>query len=80
MEYELLNIDADPRLQGFASSSYDLIISTNCLHATPLIRNTLHNCRQLLRPGGLLVANDALQTGAFMQITQSNTSRSEVFD
>ena len=69
VEYELLNIDSDPRLQGFASAQYDLIISTNCLHATPFMRNTLRNCRQLLAPGGLLVINDAQPTSAFVQIT-----------
>ena len=69
VEYELLNIDADPRLQGFASAQYDLIISTNCLHATPFMRNTLRNCHQLLAPGGLLLINDAQPTSAFVQIT-----------
>jgi len=69
VEYELLNIDADPRLQGFASAQYDLIITTNTLHATPFMRNTLRNCRQLLAPGGLLLINDAQRTSAFAQIT-----------
>eukprot|EP00964_Phaeocystis_antarctica_P107069 scaffold71841_cov76-Phaeocystis_antarctica.AAC.3 len=69
VEYELLNIDADPRLQGIASAQYDLIISTNCLHATPFMRNTLRNCHQLLAPGGLLLINDAQPTSAFVQIT-----------
>ena len=69
VEYELLNIDADPRLQGFASAQYDLIITTNTLHATPFMRNTLRNCRQLLVPGGLLLINDLQRTSAFAQIT-----------
>ena len=69
VEYELLNIDADPRLQGFSSAQYDLIITTNTLHATPFMRNTLRSCRQLLSPGGLLVVNEVLETNAFAQIT-----------
>ena len=69
VEYELLNIDADPRLQGFASAQYDLVITTNTLHATPFMSNTLRNCRQLLAPGGLLLINDAQRTSAFAQIT-----------
>jgi SAM-dependent methyltransferase len=69
LEYTLLNIDADPRLQGFAPHQCDIIIATNVLHATPFMRNTLHNCEQLLRSGGMLVVNEALATAAFLQIT-----------
>ena len=69
VEYKLLNIDADPRLQGFAPRQCELLISTNCLHATPYIRNTLHHCKQLLRASGMLVVNEGLATAAFAQIT-----------
>ena len=69
VEYSLLNIDANPRLQGFPSQQADLLISTNCLHATPFMRNTLRHCRQLLKPTGMLVVNEAMYTSAFLQIT-----------
>ncbi|EOD23044.1 hypothetical protein EMIHUDRAFT_61214, partial [Emiliania huxleyi CCMP1516] len=69
LQYELLNIDADPRLQGFAAAQFDVAVATNVLHATPFIRHTLRNCRRLLRPGGLLLVNEALATSAFAQIT-----------
>jgi 2-polyprenyl-3-methyl-5-hydroxy-6-metoxy-1,4-benzoquinol methylase len=69
VEYALLNIDADPRLQGFALAQYDIIIATNVLHATPSMQNTLHNIQQLLCSGGILVANEAMLTNAFAQIT-----------
>jgi SAM-dependent methyltransferase len=69
VQYSLLNIDADPRRQGFASAQFDLLIATNCLHATPLIRTTLCHCHQLLRPAGLMVVNEALTTDAFTQMT-----------
>ena len=55
VEYMLLNIDADPRLQGLAPHQCDLVIATNVLHATPFMRTTLRNCGQLLRAGGMLV-------------------------
>ena len=143
VEYELLNVDADPRLQGFASHQcvhchpatpaptptpthahaywcplltsfavsnhrggagresgaakaspslpastipptslrrYDLIISTNCLHATPFMRTTLRHCRQLLVPSGLLLVNDAQRTGAFLQLTFGLTDGWWLFD
>ena len=69
LEYKLLNIDADPRYQGFAPRQYDVTIATNVLHATPFMRNTLQHCAQLLRDGGILIANEALVTAAFTQIT-----------
>ena len=58
--YSLLNVDADPRLQGFASLQCDLIIATNVLHATPFMRNTLRNCSELFRAGGILVVNEVV--------------------
>ena len=69
LEYALLNIDADPRLQGVAVRETDVIISTNCLHATPFMRNTLRHCEHLLCEAGLLVVNEALATSAFLQMT-----------
>ena len=69
MRFELLNIDADPRLQGFASGSFDLAIATNVLHATPFMHNTMSSCRALLCPGGCLLVNELLQTGSFAQTT-----------
>ena len=69
IEYALLNIDADPRFQGFGSKQYDVIIATNVLHATPLMRNTLRHCEQLLRPAGLLLVNEVVRLSAFGQIT-----------
>ena len=69
LEYTILNIDSDPRLQGFALHQFGVLISTNCLHATPFMRNTLHNCERLLCMGGLLVVNEAQATSALIQTT-----------
>ena len=69
LEYALLNIDADFRLQGFAPHQCDVIVATNVLHATPFMRNTMRNCSELLRTGGMVVVNEALVTNAFLQIT-----------
>ena len=69
LEYALLNIDADPRLQGFAMRQCDVIIGTNVLHATPSMRNTLLNCQLLCRAGGRMVVNEVLATNAFAQMT-----------
>ena len=57
VRYELLNIDADPRLQGFALHANDVLLATNVLHATPFMRNTLRSCALLLHSSGVLAVN-----------------------
>ena len=69
IDYMLLNIDADPRLQSLGSREFHIVVSTNCLHAPPFMTNTLRYCHQLLCPGGFLVANEAVRITAFSQIT-----------
>lgn len=54
MDFKVLDISKNPCLQGFERHSYDLIIASAVLHATPSIRETLQNIRRLLRPGGYL--------------------------
>ncbi|KAL7910362.1 putative polyketide synthase [Trichoderma velutinum] len=50
-----LDVRRDPEQQEFVPHSYDLIIASNVLHATPTLEETLANTRKLLRPGGHLV-------------------------
>ncbi|KAL4734420.1 hypothetical protein BDV11DRAFT_174769 [Aspergillus similis] len=54
MEYAVLNISQDPAQQGFKLGSYDLIIASNVVHATPSLRCSLANLKSLLAPGGRL--------------------------
>ena len=69
MTYKILDISKDPGVQGFADSSYDLVIALLVLHATPRLQETLSNVRRILRPGGWLVvveltSNDIIRAGA----------------
>ena len=41
--------------QDMEAGSFDLVVAANVLHATPRLRETLANVRQLLRPGGWLL-------------------------
>ncbi|KAL7934338.1 putative polyketide synthase [Trichoderma chlorosporum] len=50
-----LDVRRDPEQQEFVPHSYDMIIASNVLHATPSLEQTLANTRKLLRPGGHLV-------------------------
>ncbi|KAI0799232.1 hypothetical protein GGR55DRAFT_692856 [Xylaria sp. FL0064] len=67
--YKVLDISKSPQTQGFADHSYDVVIASMVLHATPSLEETLRNVRRLLRPGGYLVAiemisNDVARSGA----------------
>ncbi|QMW38177.1 hypothetical protein G4B11_001413 [Aspergillus flavus] len=54
LEYRVLDISKDPIKQGFEPDSYDLIIASNVLHATPSVQETLQNVRTLLSTRGQL--------------------------
>lgn len=56
MVFKPLDISKDPRSQGFEPHSYDLIVASLVLHATPTLIETLKNVRRLLKPGGYLIA------------------------
>ncbi len=55
VQYNTLDITADSAEQGYAAHSFDLILASDVLHATPDLRHTLANVKKLLAPGGLLV-------------------------
>ncbi|NET44014.1 type I polyketide synthase [Okeania sp. SIO2B3] len=55
ISYQTLDIEKNPKNQGFESQSYDIIIAANVLHATTSMSETLSHVRQLLAPGGILV-------------------------
>jgi len=55
VQYKLLDIEADPRTQGFEAHSFDIILASDALHATSSLRQTLENVKQLLASEGLLV-------------------------
>ncbi|NEP59189.1 MAG: acyltransferase domain-containing protein, partial [Symploca sp. SIO2G7] len=55
VHYQTLDIEEDPRAQGFDLHQYDVIVAANVLHATADIKQTLSHVRQLLAPGGILV-------------------------
>lgn len=62
LEFKIFDISKDPFEQGFEESSYDLIIATNVIHATPFLRQTLGNLQPLLRSDGMLVMTEVCST------------------
>ncbi|KND93702.1 Conidial yellow pigment biosynthesis polyketide synthase [Tolypocladium ophioglossoides CBS 100239] len=52
MEYAVINIEKDVAEQH--RGRYDVVISTNCIHATPSLVRSCTNIRHMLRPDGML--------------------------
>ncbi|KAK5993536.1 Highly reducing polyketide synthase atnH [Cladobotryum mycophilum] len=57
MEYKTFDISLPPAAQGFEEElgTYDLVVGFFVVHATPNLKETLQNIKQLLRPDGHLV-------------------------
>lgn len=60
MEYATLDIGQDLAEQGWLEESrrYDLIITSNAIHATSHLHSSLANFKKLLRPGGRLLMRE----------------------
>jgi len=64
--FKSLDITQKVAPQGFKEHSYDMIIASNVLHATPKLKDTLANVRSLLKPGGHLL---------FLELTNPRSNR-----
>lgn len=52
MRYEVMDIERPPRPDY--RGKFDIVLSTNCIHATSNLRNSLGNIEALLRPNGFV--------------------------
>lgn len=59
IDYKLLDIERDPKEQGFDLHQFDVVIASNVLHATSDLRTALNNVRQLMAPEALLLLLEA---------------------
>ncbi|HKR23299.1 MAG TPA: acyltransferase domain-containing protein, partial [Pyrinomonadaceae bacterium] len=59
IDYKLLDIERDPKEQGFDLHQFDVVIASNVLHATSDLRTALNNVRQLMAPDALLLLLEA---------------------
>ena len=55
--------------QGINPDSYDVVIATNVLHATPSIRETLQNAKATLHRSGIIVINEISNQTWFAHLT-----------
>ena len=68
ISFKVLEIEKDPLAQGYQEASFDVIATSNVLHATKDLDTTLQAIRKLLKPGGKLIlhettVSDSLQIG-----------------
>ncbi|KAJ8132306.1 hypothetical protein O1611_g1320 [Lasiodiplodia mahajangana] len=68
MIYSTFDMERSPSSQGFVEGSYDLVLASNVLHATDKLEEMMTHARQLLKPGGYLIAleltsNDTMRVG-----------------
>ena len=69
MRFGVLDVERSPAEQGYQPGSFDIVIAANVLHATEDIRQTVRHARQLLRPGGLLLALEGTQPERWVDLT-----------
>ena len=68
-DFQILDIERDVKTQGFAIQQADVLVATNVLHATRILNTTLKNAKSLLRKGGKLIINEAVETHVFSTLT-----------
>lgn len=71
VEYGLLDIDREPAGQGQPAGSADVVVAANVLHDAKDLDRTLSRLRDLLSPGGLLVAIEGTATSLLQMVTVS---------
>lgn len=69
VEFKLLNIEKGVEEQGHEIASCDIVIATNVLHATCIMRNTIRQAKTLLKKNGWLIINEGTKNQDFLTFT-----------
>ena len=69
VRYELLNVENDPKTQGFTDESFDIILAVNVLHATSDMAETLAHVKELMKPNGHLMLVEGTKPENWVDIT-----------
>ena len=69
LRYRLLDIERDPAEQGFQGMQFDIVVAANVLHATSDLRRAVMHAKNLLAPGGLLVALEGTRPERWVDLT-----------
>jgi len=68
VRYGMLDIEIDPRSQGYADHQFDVVLAANVLHATKDLSETLRHIQQLLVPGGILVVAETTRRQRWLDL------------
>ncbi|KAM7215661.1 hypothetical protein V8F06_008952 [Rhypophila decipiens] len=74
MEFRKLDCEKDLKGQagfGEGTKRYDLVVASQCLHATSNMRKTMANVRRLLKPGGRLIMVETTRDSLDIQLFAS---------
>ena len=69
VERRLLDIERDPKTQGFELACYDIVIAANVLHACADLRAAVAHARDLLAPGGQLLLLEGLRPERWVDLS-----------
>lgn len=69
VRYTALDIEKDPREQGYGTHGFDIVIAANVLHATRNLQRTLQNVLSLLAPDGFLVLYEVTDPHSWFDVT-----------
>ncbi|MFK4467822.1 amino acid adenylation domain-containing protein [Bacillus sp. RC252] len=69
LKTKLLNIEDKPTEQGFDAGYYDIVISTNALHATSDIHKTLRNVKSVMKCNGIVLLNEMCSNNILAHVT-----------
>lgn len=69
VQFQVLDCERPAKEQGYAPGSFDLVLSANVLHATREIGRTLQYVKELLKPNGWMLVNEATQSLSFANLT-----------
>ena len=64
-----LDLEQDPRDQGYSAGGYDLVIASDAVHATADLATSLANIRRLLAPGGVVALIEAMPDNPWLHLT-----------
>ncbi|KAL2825065.1 hypothetical protein BDW59DRAFT_162011 [Aspergillus cavernicola] len=68
VEFRVFDASRDAEEQGFETGSYDVIVASNVIHATPRIDETLRSIRPLLKPGGRFILMEVSRYTVFCNL------------
>src|SRR5699024_4907681 len=69
INYQVFDVTQTPEGQGIDIGSYDVVIASNVLHATPVLRETLRNIKSLLKKNGILLLIETTTHTLFNHLT-----------